>query len=131
MEALPQREFTRVPIQIQAEVIGGGLTFKGTSTRNLSMKGVFVACSERLPEGTECQINLLLADGAIKVQIEGIVAHDYAEGVAFQFTRILGAESFEHLQKLVLYNAPDPELVENEFNTSLGIHRKGGDGLLS
>ncbi|MBK8792496.1 MAG: PilZ domain-containing protein [Holophaga sp.] len=124
MEASNQREFTRVPIHIRAEVKGGGLDITSSATESLSVKGLFVACHAQAPTGTECEITLFLGDGDIQIQTEGKVVHCYPDGIAFQFTRILGLESFEHLQKLVLYNAPDPDQVESEFNASTGIHRK-------
>lgn len=125
MEASNQREFTRVPLRVRAEVKGGGFAIASSVTQNVSLKGLFVACSVPLPQATECQITLFLGDGDIQIQAEGTVVHSYPEGIALQFTRILGLESFEHLRNLVLYNAPDPDQVENEFNTSTGIHRKG------
>ncbi len=124
MKASNQREFTRVPTRVQAEVKGGGLTITGVAAETLSLKGMFVNCAEQLPVGTACQITLFLGEGDIQIQAEGQVVHSYPEGIALQFSRILGLESFEHLRKLVLYNAPDPSLVESEFLSSTGIHRK-------
>ena len=124
MEASNQREFTRVPIRVRAEVKGGGLSIASSASQSISLKGMLVNCPENLPEGTGCEITLFLGDGDIQIQAEGTVVRCYPEGIAFQFTRILGLESFEHLRKLVLYNAPDPDQVESEFSTSTGIHRK-------
>ena len=124
MEASNHREFIRIPIQVRAEVKGGGLCIASSATQNLSLKGMLVTCAEQLPEGTACEITLRLGDGSIQIQAEGTVIRSYPEGIALQFTRILGLESFEHLQKLLLYNAPDPDQVEHEFNESTGIHRK-------
>ena len=124
MDTSNQREFTRVPIHVRAEVKGGGLDITSSATESISLKGLFVACHEQLPIGTDCEITLFLGDGEIQIETEAKVVRGYPEGMAFQFTRILGMESFEHLQKLVLYNASDPDLVENEFNSATGIHRK-------
>jgi len=124
MEASNQREFTRVPIRVRAEVKGGGLTIASSAAQTISLKGMLVNCNEQLPVHTECQITLFLGEGDIQIEAEGTVVRCYPEGIALQFTRILGLESFDHLRKLVLYNAPDPEQVESEFHTSTGIHRK-------
>jgi hypothetical protein len=124
MEASNQREFTRIPVHVQAEVKGGGLDIVRSATQNLSLKGLMVLCEEKLPEGTVCQITLFLAGGEITIDAEGTVIHCYEDGIAFQFTRIFGSESFEHLRNLLHYNAPDPDLVESEFEDSTGIHRK-------
>lgn len=125
MEPSNQREFTRVPIQVRVEVKGGGLCIRSSATQNLSQKGLLVTCSEKLPVDTECEVVLLLGEGEgeVRVEAEGKVIRCYPEGIALQFTRILGLESFDHLRKLLLYNAPDPDQVEQEFNTAVGIHR--------
>jgi hypothetical protein len=123
MESSDHREFSRVAIAIRAEARGGGQCIVSTASHRLSLKGMLLVCGERLPEGTDCTITLHLGDGGLQIQAEGRVVRAYPEGLAFQFTRILGLESYEHLRKLLLYNAPDPEVVEGEFETSLGIHR--------
>ena len=124
MDTSKQREFTRVPIQVRAEVLGGGLSLASAATQNLSLKGLFVTCAEQLPEGTICQITLLLGDGTTRIETEAAVIRCHPEGIAFQFTRIEGLESYDHLRNLLLYNAPDPTQVEGEFDTSLGIHKQ-------
>jgi len=125
MDDESNREFTRIPVRVHAEMKGGGLTLRSTDTRNLSLKGMLLASTESLPEGTDCEVSLLLGDGdAIRIEIEGKVAHCYPDGIAIQFTRIFGVESYDHLRKLILYNAEDPDLVDGEFREALGIHRK-------
>ncbi len=126
MDASNRREFIRVPVQVRAEVSGGGLSITSPATQNLSLKGLRLTCSERLPEGTACQIRLILGEGEILIDAEGTVVQCYPDGLAFQFSRLLGLESFEHLRKLLLYNASEPEQVENEFKDATGIHRHAG-----
>lgn len=125
MEPSEQREFMRVPLQVRAEVRGGGLVVASSATRNLSLKGLFVACTEQPPEGTDCEITLVLGEGAVRIQAEGSVVRCYPDGIALQFTRVLGLESFEHLRNLILYNSPDPDRTEDEFDDATGIHRRG------
>lgn len=55
------------------------------------------------------------------------MVRNYPDGVAFQFTKILGPESYGYLRNLVLYNASDTDQVENEFETHAGIKRKDWD----
>ena len=123
METPSKREFIRVPIQVRAEVKGGGLSVTSTATQNLSLKGMFISSATTIPEGTACAITLFLGDGDIQIEAEGPVVHCYEGGFALQFSRIMGLESFEHLRKLLLYNAADPDAVEGEFNDAIGIHR--------
>lgn len=124
MATSKQREFTRVPLQVRAEVQGSGVFITSTATQNLSLKGLFVTCSEQLPEGTICRITLLLGEGTVRIETEATVIRCHPEGIAFQFTRIDGLESYEHLRNLLLYNAPDPTQVEGEFDASVGIHKQ-------
>jgi hypothetical protein len=119
-----QREFTRVPIHIQAIIQGDGQTIAGSGTENVSLKGLLVGCGETLPEGSNCRITLLLAGGQVRIEADATVVRAYENGLACQFTRILGAESYEHLRKLVLYNAPDPEQIEDEFSHHVGLKKR-------
>lgn len=125
MEASNHREFTRVPVHVRAEVTGGGLSISGSATQNLSLKGMLLICSERLPEATECRVTLFLGDGQLQIQAEGTVSRATPEGLAIQFTRIIGLESLEHLRNLLLLNSRDTDKVELELNEAAGIHRKG------
>ncbi len=119
-----QREFTRVPVNLRAEVTLGGRPINCTAVKTLSMKGMLVESAEQLPEGTECEIVISLVEHEIEIQVLGNVVRNYPDSIAFQFTKILGVESYEHLRNLVLYNAMDVERVENEFETHTGIHKK-------
>ena len=123
-ESSNQREFTRVPVQFQVHLQAEGRSIPCTEVRTLSMNGMFVRTSEQLPAGTECEITLSLLETEAEIHLIASAVKNYPDGIAFQFVKILGPESYGHLRNLVLYNAPDPEAVEQEFESHSGIRRK-------
>ncbi len=122
-----QREFTRVPVHCHAEVQAAGRPIPCTAVSTLSMNGMFLQTTEVLPVGTECEITISLVEHEIEIELLASVVRGYPDGLAFQFTKILGPESYGHLRNLVLYNSPDPDRVETEFEAHAGIKRKDWD----
>lgn len=119
-----KREFTRVPVHCRAEVRRAGRQIPCTAISTLSMNGMFVQTDEPVPVGTECEINISLVEHEIEIELLASVVRNYPDGIAFQFTKILGPESYGHLRNLVLYNASDTDKVEDEFESHAGIKRK-------
>ena len=118
-----RREFTRVPVTIRTLVEAGGRVLDGASSHSVSMKGLAVRTGERLPVGTPCRLTLVLVPDQVEIRAEGTVVAHLPDGMACQFTRILGLDSYEHLRNLVYYNAPDVEQVESEFGSHAGIRK--------
>ena len=119
-----QREFTRVPVSCHVEVLAEGRPIPCSALRTLSLKGMLVQSAEQLPLGLECEITISLVEHEIEIQVMGTVVRNYSEGIAFQFTKIMGPESYAHLRNLVLYNASDIDQVEREFESHAGIRKK-------
>ena len=95
------------------------------SLANVSMSGLFLTCPTHLPIETPCTLNLMLEGGmeAITIQTEAQVIRNDPEGMALQFTKILGPESLQHLQNLVMYNSGDQiDQVENELTHHVGLN---------
>jgi len=46
------------------------------------------------------------------------------DGMGVEFTE-MPLESYDHLRKMVLLNATDPERVEQEFRDHIGLKRAG------
>jgi|GEM_PF-646301 len=119
-----RREFTRVKVNILTELRSGESVDIAGTLSNVSMSGLFLTCATRLPANTPCNITLMLEGGAetVSIQTEGAVIRSSAEGLAIQFTKILGPEGLAHLQNLVLYNSGDQiEQVESELSSHVGI----------
>lgn len=119
-----QREFTRVPVSVSTTLRAGQIIIQSLVTKDLSMSGIYVQTHDHLSVGTECEIKLLLGDGEIEIQAQGQVVRTDSNGLAIQFVKIMGLESYQHLQNLVRYNAPDPGKVEDEFQEHAGIRHK-------
>jgi hypothetical protein len=119
-----QREFTRVQVTAHTVIRAGATMLSAAQTHSLSMKGMSIQCTERLPVGTECEISIILVEGEVEIQVLGTVVVHLADGMAFVFSKILGLESFEHLRNLVYYNAENVEQVETELSTHTGIRKR-------
>jgi hypothetical protein len=121
-----RREFTRVPVQLEAEVTAQEISSVQGHSRNVSLNGVFLHCDSPLPVGTSCYVTLRFAGHCNEMGIaaSGRVVRLQDEGMAIMFTEILGLDSFSHLRNLVLSNSiGTTEQIEKEFRTHVGIKR--------
>ncbi len=118
------REFTRVPATFGVEVTGGGKIISSSYTKDVSMKGVYLSCDDKLPIGTECRVVLFLGEGEelIRIRTFGRVGRTDNSGMAIEFTEI-DVEGFEHLRNLVLLNTMETVQVEEEMKDHIGIKR--------
>ena len=119
-----KREFTRVPVHCHASIRNDAGPVPCEFISTLSMNGMFAKTTAPLTVGTECLITIALVEHEIEIELLGTVVHCHPDGLAFQFIKIFGPESYEHLRNLVLYNADNTDAVENEFNTHAGIKRR-------
>lgn len=128
MEKFPhQREFTRVRTSHTIEVRFEGHSPIICESRNMSMKGLYAAAGHSpAPVDTHCEITVFLGgqETGVRAEARGRVAFIDEGGFAVEFLEIVGMESFEHLRNLVLYNAPEPDPIEEELQSHLGIRRK-------
>lgn len=125
-ETNEQRGFSRSPTTVRATLFpDNGPAVEGEA-RDLSMNGVFIRCATSLPSGSRCRIELS-RDPLIHIEATGKVTRLAEDGFAVNFDEIVGTESFEHLQRLVLYNNPDPEQVLAESKRHSGIRKTGAD----
>lgn len=86
-----RREFARVIIKLQTNISSGHDVQIGGWTKDLSIKGVYVLCSDKLPLGSRCQCRLALGPllkGSPAIEVEGKVVRCDAKGVAVQFTDV-------------------------------------------
>jgi hypothetical protein len=116
-----QRRRTRVESQksVTMQWPGGEA---GGQVVNLSLKGCLITPAQgaALP-GTEQPLALTihLEESApeLDVAVQCRVVRADPEGVALDFSEV-SPDSFQHLFRLVQYNAPDPESIEGELGTS-------------
>ncbi len=122
------REFTRVPIKIEGEIMLGEMSVVSGLVRNVNMKGLFLDCDKQLPVGTDCNVALFLGgpNGQPCIKARSNIVRVEDDGVGIEFTEILGAESFNHLRNPVLHNSStETERVEQELKDHLGLKRRG------
>lgn len=121
-----KREFTRVPVNCHVEIRAGSRAIPCSAITTLSMNGMYVLTHEQLDDGLECEVTITLVEHEVEIELLAQVVRNYPDGIAFQFTKILGAESFGHLRNLVLYNAQDQDVdrLESELDAHAGIRRK-------
>lgn len=116
------REFTRVPTAFATRLSWPGGACTGT-THDVSLNGVFVLCAAPPPAGTSgVEVALELGE-EIRIAGRGTVVRGMPTGCAIRFDELDGVESYEHLRRLVLYNSREPERVQYEIDSHLGLKR--------
>ncbi|MBF0500436.1 MAG: PilZ domain-containing protein [Candidatus Riflebacteria bacterium] len=122
-----QRKSTRVFPHIEVELTHPEMGIIPCQTRDISMKGIAIDGCRSFPIGAECGIIFHLGgkDAGNRIELRGRVARSDSNGMALEFTEILGMESFEHLRNLIFYNAGPDDDIENEVRDSLGLKMSG------
>lgn len=123
---LNQREFTRVPVNMEVEVKSGRSTILGHLTKDVSLNGLFLTSEKKFPVDTDCHLTIFLGGrkSRERIKLKGKVVRVEERGIAFAFHEILGSDSFAHLRTLILYNSPKARSAEKEFKSHLGIKRR-------
>jgi hypothetical protein len=121
------RAFTRVFTELPIHVASGVDSRPGTC-RDISMAGLFCVIDRPFPAGT--RLSLAIPVGESRIRAGGVVIRATAEGMAIEITELSDPESYQHLQRLVLFNSPTEETadrVEDEITRSFGIRRPPAD----
>jgi PilZ domain len=120
------REFVRARIRLRARLTApGGRSIEG-ATRDLSIRGMFLECTDGFPVDTVCEVRLFLdglPEGAGPLEAHGRIVRVEPLGLAVLFTEVQ-VESLEHLRYLVLYNTTNPDRALAEFESHLGLRRR-------
>ena len=108
-----RRREIRVDFDTDVTVTAEGVAsrYKGSS-RDLSLRGVFIKTSDNLKMNTPCIVEIKLAGLAEEVllKMEGHVVRESPEGYAIYFDSV-DLDSYTHLKNIVRYNAPDSDMV--------------------
>jgi hypothetical protein len=111
-----RRKKTRVNFETQvvirtkdAEVISQA------SSKNISLRGVFLETEHDLLPGTPCEVEILLTgtSSLLSIKVQGSVARKGKGGLGIAFKSI-DPDSYFHLRNLLMYNTPDPDEIERE-----------------
>ncbi len=111
-----QRRNTRVDFQTSVDFDCGDKSFAACETRDLSLKGVFLAGISGPAPGDMCDLTVHLSGGSsdLKFRVKGEVVRVEGDGVGIIFTEI-DLDSFYHLKNIVYYNSGDPDRLADEF----------------
>lgn len=117
------RKYTRIQmkVEVQMEKICNGEKRMG-KTECVSMNGLFIDCKHPYPIGEECHITLFIGEHGSerRVQVKGRVVYNQENGMGIEILSHLCMESYDHLHRLVLYNAADDaDRVEEEIETRI------------
>ena len=85
------------------------------NSKDISIKGMFVNTEKKMPVGTPCDIEILLTGTSTRLalSIKGIVIRQDASGLGISFDS-MDIDSHFHLKNIIMYNASDPEDIEEE-----------------
>ncbi len=110
-----RRGRTRVDYRGRAEVWVEGTRIPEVVLRDISVKGLFAETKEKVESGRPCEVVILLgpSDGQA-VRVEGRVSRLENSGFAISF-KAIDPDSYAHLRNIVLYNAEEPEKIEEEL----------------
>ena len=86
------------------------------NSSDISIKGMFISTNEKIPVGTPCDIEIVLSGttSRLALNIEGVVARRDKNGLGITFNS-MDVDSYFHLKNIVMYNAKDPDAVEEEM----------------
>ncbi|MBI5136246.1 MAG: PilZ domain-containing protein [Nitrospirae bacterium] len=119
-DEIKTREFTRNEVRMDVVVRASGHPHIQGRSRELSMNGLYVLTCEHLAADTPCHVTLVLSDGKTTIEANAHVACTEPAGMGIAFDE-MEPESFQHLRKLVLFNAKDHDLVEHEIENHIGF----------
>lgn len=108
---IEQRQHPRVPIAYRVKVVTPDRIIAFPTAINISMGGLLIGGSDRLPVGTACGVAILLeeAEAGKRVVTRGTVVRSDANGMAIQFSRELEARDIEALRALIRSVSPEAD----------------------
>ena len=112
-EQSEERRRPRVEFETEIALQSGDSEIRvGGSSKDVSLKGVFIRTGERLPVGSECRVEIRLTGmiEALNLAINGHVARQEASGMAVIFDS-MDLDTYTHLKNIVRYNYKDPDAV--------------------
>lgn len=121
-----QREFTRVPVHIWGTFRDGERELVTAEITSLSLRGCYAMTFDTLAEGGEYALTLFTEDDerALHITVQARIVRSGEDGMGIEFVE-MPLESYDHLRTMVLLNSTEPEKVEHEFRTHIGLKRAG------
>jgi hypothetical protein len=130
VEGMPElREFTRITRHLSVRVKMAGLVFVA-ETENISLRGLLLVSADRPALQSPCYCEILLDpdNDELSVRAHAHVVRHTHDGVALCFDELIGMESYVVLRNLLMYNAADPERIEQECAAHVGLLKAPASG---
>ncbi len=113
-----RRGFLRVPFETELEITSreDGTTVRSTSSKDISLKGIYCLTEEPFPKDTPCSIRLHVSGTRSKLwlELEGHVVRTDDTGMALSFDA-MELDVFIHLKNILYYNSGEPERIDEEI----------------
>ncbi len=114
-----KRRNLRVVFRVDCTVeplVEGFKPFKAESTKDISLRGLYVKTHKKVPVETPCVLKLRLSGttSELILTVKARVIRTDQEGMAFLFEEI-DIDSFFHLKNILYYNSGDPERIDREI----------------
>ena len=112
-EVNEERRRPRVEFETEIALLSGSSEIRvGGSSKDVSLRGVFIRTEEKLPVGSECKVEIQLTGmvETLRLTINGHVARQETAGMAVIFDS-MDLDTYTHLKNIVRYNYKDPDAV--------------------
>ena len=103
-----RRKFDRVafstPIRIILDIDGKAVELSGSS-KDLSLKGIYIDTARRFKPGTPCSVNIHLTGSSEKIEliIQASITRQTGKGMGISFDS-MDVDTYAHLKNIVKYN---------------------------
>ena len=120
---MEKRRFSRIGFDMAAYLTVNEQRYLFSEVGNLSVGGCLLFMSDmHFEKGTTCQFWLPLdpENPDLGIKVFGEIVRCDEESVSVLFTSI-DPESLFHLHNVIRYNAPDPDVIDNEISEHPGL----------
>ena len=96
---------TRILVNLSTD--GRQIELEGSS-KDLSMRGIFINTNQQFAEGTPCSVKVYLSSGLEEVEllIQGTLVRQTDKGFGVGFDS-MDVDTYSHLKNIVMYNSAD------------------------
>ncbi|WP_169309138.1 PilZ domain-containing protein [Desulforhopalus sp. IMCC35007] len=115
-----KRRFSRIVFDVAAKLNVDGVEYALERITNLSVGGCLLGVNDGFSIDQECSVTILLPRMEPGVMVFGRIVRVVDGEVSIQFTSVT-PENLRHLQNIIRYNAPDPDLIDKELSTRIGL----------
>ena len=106
-----RRKHVRVGFTTDIQIViesGGNEVILAGSSKDLSLKGLFVTTQQKFLAGTACAVEVYLSGGVEKItlKINATIVRETENGLGIVFDS-MDVDTYSHLKKIVYYNSID------------------------